>query len=263
MKDFTITNAEQFAGFLMIRANGGGKITFEGVTIKLARDLIINQGSVEDYIGSGITPQSLPALNSNYEFRGTFDGQGHTISGVYLQCTTSGIKGLFGGLGKNAVIKDLTLDNCYAGSANVATKNTLGILAARVIGQNVTISGVKITNMYMKESTESFYGIGAIVGRVDATATLTLENCEVTGKIDFATKGTRIGSLIGFVSSDAKTKVTVNNCTAKVDITGLDTCGGLIGEKLINSTVTFDDKCSFTGTITCPGTKGDLLGKAS
>ena len=263
MKEFTITNAEQFAGFLMLRANGGGKITFEGVTIKLARDLIINQGSIEDYVGSGITPQSLPALNSNYEFRGTFDGQGHTISGVYLQCTTSGIKGLFGGLGDNAVIKDLTLDNCYAGSANVATKNTLGILAAKVIGQNVTISGVKITNMYMKESTESFYGIGAIVGRVDATATLTLENCEVTGKIDFGTKGTRIGSLIGYVASDAKTKVTVNNCTAKVDITGLDACGGLIGEKYVNSTVTFDDKCSFTGTITCPGTKGDLLGKAS
>ena len=263
MKEFTITNAEQFAGFLMLRANGGGKITFEGVTIKLARDLIINQGSIEDYIGSGITPQSLPALNSSYEFRGTFDGQGHTISGVYLQCTTSGVKGLFGGIGKNAVIKDLTLDNCYAGSANVTGKNTLGILTARIIGQNVTISGVKITNMYMKESTESFYGIGAIAGRVDAGATLTLENCEVTGKIDFGTKGTRIGSLIGYVASSSSTKVTVNNCTAKVDITGVDTCGGLIGEKLINSTVTFDDKCSFTGTITCPGSKGDLIGAQS
>ena len=256
--EYTLTNAAQFAGFLMIRQNGGGNITFEGVTIKLARDLIFNQGTVEEFINSEINPIELQALNSNYLFKGTFDGQGHTISGIYLQCTTSGVKGLFGGMGDNAVIKDLTLDQCYAGGPSTASKNTLGILTARIVGKNVLFSNVKITNFIMKEGTVDFYGVGALTGRVDATASLTIENCEVSnGVFQFATYGTRIGSLVGVVQSDAKTSVTVKNTIVKdVEINGKDECGGLIGATL-GGTISIDTASSFTGTINCPGKKND------
>ena len=258
--EYTLTTAEQFAGFLVIRQNGKENITFEGVTIKLARDLIFNKGSVEEFLKGN--PIELQALHSSKAlFKGTFDGQGHTISGIYLQCTDSGMKGLFGGMGDNAVIKNLTLDNCYAGSATASGKNTLGILAARVIGKNVTFSNIQITNFYMKEGSASFSGIGALTGRVDPGASLTVENCRVSnGKIDFGTKGTQIGSLIGLVDSDVSTAVTVKNCTASVEIIGTNTCGGLVGETLGGS-VTFDDKCAFNGSITCPGTKNDLINR--
>ena len=252
--EYVLTTAEQFAGFLDIRQNGGGKITFEGVTIKLARDLIFNQGTVAEYLES--FPYQLTALASTYQFKGTFDGQGHTISGIYLQCTTAGVKGLFGGLGDNAVIKNLTLDQCYAGSANVTSKNTLGILAARISGKNVLFSNIKITNFVMKESTQTFPYVGALAGRVDGGASFTVENCHVTdGTIDFATKGSRVGSLVGEVLAGAT--LTVKGSTSNANISGTDLCGGLVGHN--GGTVTFDDKCSYTGTITCPGTKGDLI----
>jgi hypothetical protein len=112
----------------------------------------------------------------------------------------------------------------------------------------------------MKEDTQTFPYVGALAGRLDGSASLTIENCHVTnGTIDFATKGSRVGSLIGEVLAGAT--LTVKGSTSDVNISGTDLCGGLVGHS--GGTVTFDDKCSFTGTITCPGTKGDLLGKAS
>ncbi|MBQ8441601.1 MAG: hypothetical protein IJX19_13140, partial [Clostridia bacterium] len=252
--EYVLTTAEQFAGFLELRQSSKGSLTFEGVTVKLARDLIFNQGTVEEFLKNN--PYQLQALHSNYQFKGTFDGQGHTISGIYLQCTGGGVKGLFGSFGDNAVVKDLTLDHCYAGSANVTGKNTLSILAARISGKNVLFSNVKITNFLMKEDTQNFSRIGALVGRVDSDASITIENCHATnGTLDFATKGSRVGSLIGEVLAGAT--LTVKGSTSNANISGTDLCGGLVGNT--SGTVTFDDQCSYTGTITCPGTKGDLI----
>ena len=255
--EYILTNAEQFAGFFVIRQNGKGDITFEGVTIKLARDLIFSEGTVEEFLKG--THVELQALNSNYQFKGTFDGQGHTVQGIYLQCTSSGVKGLFGGLGDNAVIKDLTLKNCYAGSASKAGKSVLGILASRVIGNNVVISGVKIDGFLMQENTESFSAVGALVGRVDAGYSLTIENCEVVnGKFDFGTKGSKIGSLVGLVQSGSS--LTVKGSTANnVEINGTTECGGLVGFTF--SQVAIDSASIFTGTINCPGTKNDVVNK--
>ena len=255
--EYVLTSAEQFAGFLDIRQNSKGANTFEGVTIKLARDLIFNQGTVEEFLKNN--PYQLRALSSNYQFKGTFDGQGHTISGIYLQCTNGGVKGLFGGLGDNAVIKNLTLDHCYAGSANVTGKSTLGILASRIIGKNVLFSNIKIEGFYMKENTETFSAIGALVGRVDAGYSLTIENCEVTnGKIDFGTKGSKIGSLVGLVQSGSSLTVT-NSTATNVEINGTTECGGLVGFTF--SQIAIDSASSFTGTINCPGKKDDKFCK--
>ena len=256
--EYTLTTAEQFAGFFVIRQNGKGDITFEGVTVKLARDLIYNEGTAEEFLAKG-NPIELEALNSKYQFKGTFDGQGHTIQGIYLQCVSSGVKGLFGGMGDNAVIKNLTLKNCYAGSASGTGKSVLGILASRIIGKNVLFSNIKIEGFYMKENTETFSAIGALVGRVDAGYSLTIENCQVSnGKFDFGTKGSKIGSLVGLVQSGSA--LTVTNSTANnVEINGTTECAGLVGFTF--SQIAIDSASVFNGTINCPGTKNDVVNK--
>ena len=59
------------------------KVSFEGVTIKLACDVTINKGSMEDIIARKDGNHLWAELSSTNVFLGTFDGQGHTISGLY------------------------------------------------------------------------------------------------------------------------------------------------------------------------------------
>ncbi len=253
--EYTLTTAAQFAGMLVLRSNSKGSLTFEGVTIKLGRDLIFNQGTVEEYLKNG-TIYELQALNSKYLFKGTFDGQGHTISGIYINATTSAIKGLFGGLGDNAVIKNLNMTNCYANGPEATSKTVLGILAARVSGTNVLLSNIKIDGV-VEEGSAKFDAISALVGRVDADCSLTVENCEMSGSIKFGTYGSRCGSLVGTVQEGATLAIT--NSKSNMSITGTDYCGGLVGYNG-GGTITVDSQSSYTGTITCPGTQGNLIG---
>jgi hypothetical protein len=129
---------------------------------------------------------------------------------------------------------------------------------ARISGQNVKFSNVKITNSLMKEGAGTCYAIGALTGRIDAGCSLTIENCEVSGSIEFANKGTQyIGGLMGWIQSGAS--LTITNSTADVDIKGKNYCGGLIGYN-DGGTYEVDNKSTFTGTITCPGAnKGDVI----
>jgi hypothetical protein len=111
----------------------------------------------------------------------------------------------------------------------------------------------------MKENTQSFFGIGALTGRVDAGMSLTIENCEVTGgKFDFGTKGSKIGGLVGLVQSGASLKI-VNSKATSLEITGTNECGGLVGFTFAD--VNIDSASAFTGTINCPGTKNDKFCK--
>lgn len=248
--EYTLTTADQFMGLMLLRQNNGSTLTFEGITIKLARDLIFNEGTVEEYLVNS-NKHEIIGINSGYEFKGIFDGQGHTISGAYIKCTTSAVKGLFGGLGNNAVIKNLTLENCYSGGPTAADKNTLGILAARVIGRNVLISNVKVISSVLTEDSIAFNQIGGLIGRVDGTGSVTLENCEVNGKMNFGTHGTKCGGLIGAVLTGGK--ATITNCKVTMDITCKNYAGGLVGYASNLNDVTIDAQSSYTGTITCAG----------
>ncbi len=251
--EYTLTTADQFVGMLLIRQNGAGKITFEGVTIKLARDLIFNEGTLAEFLKKE-NPVEVQALNSGYQFKGVFDGQGHTISGIYMKCTTAAVKGLFGGLGDNAVIKNLTMKECYIGGATAEQKHTMGILAARISGKNVVISNVKILNALMEEDSASMHSFGLLVGRMDTSTELTIENCEVAGTIK-APNCAKVGGLVGYVYTGSS--ITIKNCKSNVAITAKTEAGGLVG--YVSDSVTFQlENGTFTGTITSSGTKGDI-----
>ena len=251
--EYTLINADQFVGMLLLRQNSSGSLTFEGVTIKLARDLIFNEGTVAEFLKVG-NPTEIQALNSNYQFKGTFDGQGHTIHGIYMQCTSAAVKGLFGGLGDNAVIKNLTLEECYAGGASSSGKNTLAILAARISGTNVLFSNIKIVNAQIQEGTATMYAYGALAGRLDTSASLTIENCEVSGTIN-APNCSKIGSLVGYAFTGSS--LTIKNSSSSMSITAKNEAGGLVGYISDNVTLTVTNG-TFTGSITCPGSKGDI-----
>ncbi len=234
--EYTLTSADQLMGFQNLRAQ---KVTFEGVTIKLGCDMIINQGTLEEIIARGADNYAWKQLNSSYLFLGTFDGQGYTISGVYMQLTTSAVRGMFGGVSGNAVIKNFTLENYYIGGPS-ADKQTLGGLIARITGDaNVTISNVNIRNTTMTEGTGALSRIGGFVGYVEGGSTLTMENCSFQGSLKFGTKGSQIGGFVGAALSGAT--VVLNNCNSQAAIEALSASGDFVGYEETGSTVTKTD----------------------
>lgn len=95
-----------------------------------------------DFGGSAETPMQLPAIGKDgnaqiaaiaYGFDGTFDGAGHTISGIYHTETGNNAKGkfngLFGCIDKNGVVKNLIIskDNHIAGYNYVGTIASLNM----------------------------------------------------------------------------------------------------------------------------------------
>ena len=212
---------------------------------------------------------ALTALNSKAGFKGTFDGQGHTISGAFADCQpNAGYQSMFGGLGDNGVIKNLKITNSYFNGSETADKIAGAILVSRAMGTNMLISNVTIENVLLDEGAAAFSGVGILVAKLDEGSSLTIENCHTAGTISFPTKGTNgsgFGGIIGAVESGlaatdtdpAKiTTLVLKNCTSSAVIDALEFCGGLVGTIGDRCSVTMDYKCKFTGTInTCPDDK--------
>ena len=250
--EYVLTTADQLMGIQELRNDSKGAITFEGVTIKLGRDMVINKGTLEEIALRGDGNSPWRRINSAYLFKGTFDGQGHTISGLYMKITINGSGAMFGGVSGNAVIKDFTLENTYFGGP-IADKTIMGVIAAKVTGTdaNVTLSGITV-NGTMAEDTNALDYVGGLIGRVDEkfSGKLNIENCAFSGTINFS-KGTYIGGLIGHVDS-ANAEIVLKNCAINANITAKDYCGGLIGYVgKIKSIST--EGCTYTGTLTTSG----------
>jgi len=101
-KEFFINTKEELCDF----ANLSDFYTFENQTIKLGGDIVINEGNAIEW--SEKTPEIRWKPISN--FKGVFDGQGHTISGIYVRGFNAPI-GLFSETDKSCTIQNLKLIN--------------------------------------------------------------------------------------------------------------------------------------------------------
>jgi hypothetical protein len=240
--EYILTSADQLVGFNTLRAQ---KITFEGITIKLACDAVINEGTLEEIVARGTKKNiAWQGLHSKSLFMGTFDGQGHTIRGVYMQLTSSAYKGMFGSLSGNAVIKDLNLENCYFGGPSI-DKTILGCLSPRITeGGKVTLSNIHVRNTLMSEGNGKLTNIGGFVGVVESGCSLTVENCSFEGDIKFGTKGSQVGGFVG----RAEGNVTLNGCQFGGSIDAVEAAGAMVGSQASYVTVTETD-CTSTGEI--------------
>ena len=257
--EYVLTTADQLVGLNKIRQDNAGAVTFEGVTIKLANDMVINEGDMDAILANGTSNKTWQQVNSSYPFAGTFDGQGHTVSGAYLKLTSSGNRSLFGSIGKNAVIKDLNVINTLVTGPTVADKVTLGTLVSSILGDdaNVTISNVTV-HATVKEAGYQIDQVGGFVGSMSSASTLNMENCEFYGSI--ATSGRSAGGMVGAATNTLAT-VNMTNCTNHGDITALAKAGGLIGTSAVKTLST--ENSSNEGTITAPTCQGDLFGYKS
>lgn len=185
-KSYTITTAEQLAG-LAVLVNGG--TDFSGVTLKLGADL-----SLERDGASGAQRSWTPIGTSiNRAFRGTFDGQGHKITGLRA-CNEGSDSALFG---------------CVSGASGVG-----GIVGVSYSGEDKiencanfgAVTGVK----------SGTYGTGGLTGRLAGTLTKSANYGAVTSADRY------IGGLAGYTTARNKTTITLCRNEGAVSSTNTD-----------------------------------------
>ena len=190
-----------------------------------------------------------PIGNSyNSMYQGTFDGNGKTISNLYIN-STSNCTGFFGMTDKGGSIKNIIFDNAKVKSTD---GDCIGILAG--------VAGSCIENIktFKNCSVEGHYTVGGIAGMARGN----IINCENHAEVKGATRvggilgcdedsgnsitscanygtvtGTElfIGGMVGFFASG-----TIQNSANYGDVTGSDYVGNLIG---------FAEKCNLNNVL--------------
>lgn len=168
-KEFTLNTADQLAGFGRIvdgTAEGIAADSFERKTVKLGGDIDLSGGVSLNPIGCGYVSG---VGNSNgvigRAFMGTFDGQNHTIYGLYQNGWDLGLSYCNLGGGLFASVADATIQNLTISGANVVMECVeMGFVAGLAQG-NCTFDNIKIYNSKIANYQRA---TGAIVGEVSA-----------------------------------------------------------------------------------------------
>ena len=243
----TIATKDAFLAFR--DAVNGGK-SYSGEVLKLTADIDLAGESWQE-IGRAASTSSV---GSNV-FKGTFNGDGHTISNMttVLEPTSGFVDmqgGLFGNLGDGAVVKNFTL----TGSMSITNKSSasgssayFGSIANAVSGtvliQNV-YSSVNITTANAKNPDTGNWagGVTYAAGLVgfalhNSTTTLTIDGCEYVGTINCANGAEGTAGIMAH-SGNGGTKVfNITNTTFSGRVTLNDNgsksayanCGGIFG----------------------------------
>ena len=163
---FVISTTDDFNELANAVTNGYG---FKGLYLILNADL--------DYTDKTFTPVG----NSDREFNGTFDGKGHSISGVGID-SPDDYQGVFGNVENKGTVKNLTLDNSNI-SAHGYVGGIVGLNQGTIENCHVT-SSVTIQDNGDSES-ENFGGIaGSSLGTIyGCTSAANVEGDEYVGGI--------------------------------------------------------------------------------
>ena len=168
---YSIGNAAELYGFAEI-VNGGNA----AANAKLTSDITVNE-SVLDANGEANTGdfvQWTPIGNygNSTTYSGTFDGQGHTISGLYVS-GSGWYVGFIGKVSGSATVKNLGILDSYFSSSN----NHLG----SIVGGVSDNSSVTLANVYSTSTVMGDNYIGGLVGG-SADGSVTLINAYFAGK---------------------------------------------------------------------------------
>ena len=200
LSPYVILTAEQLAHLSFV-VNSSDK-AYQGKYFKLGADIKLNKGDVIDEKGALVGDSTklhkwTPIGNSSVSFDGNFDGDGHSISGMFIN-TTSTHNGLFGnnqGYISNFVLKDSWV-NGGKNTAGVAGNSGGSIIAvqnyASVTGtENIGGIAGQSNGPYPKNAsirTCDNYGIikgkTFVAGIVGITYQSTLDSCENYGLVE-------------------------------------------------------------------------------
>ena len=192
-----------------------------------------------------------PIGNSDNMYQGTFDGNGKTISNLYINATPRDYAGFFGSA-DNGSIKNITFDNAKVtsiaqltgiliGQANNSFIENIKSSESCSVDGNKTVGGIagsvlgniiKCENHARANGANGAYYVGGIVGRYDGYDK-SITSCANYG--DVTSTGNCVGGMVGYFGSG-----TIQNSANYGNVTGTDNVGNLIG---------FADECNLNNVL--------------
>lgn len=189
-EDIHITTIDQLNTVAMNVLAGN---SYSGDVIYLDNDLEF------DGTANNFTPIGCVSGNSK-PFAGTFDGQGHTISGLNLLGESR--RGLFG-LVTTGTVRNLTVSNSRFSSTN---SSSAGIV--------VNLNGGTVSNCHVTADVhvrKGVSGIGGIVARCESGSIIDCTSAALVGEEEEENSGIYVGGILGY-SEHTAGDVSVQNC---------------------------------------------------
>lgn len=223
---YLITSGSELAWFAgLVNGTLSGVAQNASAKAQVMRDILLNPGIFDEnsIAWTPIGTESSP-------FTGTFDGNEHRISGVYLPDNTVDYTGLFGSIGSGGTVKNIFLE-----SSRISGYNYVGGIAGWNAGT--------IENCFNYSTIQSMYYTGGIAGASQGT----IKTCGNTGDV--------LGYNYSGGITSANTGGSVTSCFNHGKVTGTQRTGGIIGTNygVIRS-------CYNNGTVEGAVSVGGLVG---
>ena len=245
-----INTADQFKSFATAVNNGN---TFSGINVALGSDIDLNN------------QPWTPIGTSTNAFKGTFNGNGHTINNLEISgLDKSIIAGLFGEL--NGTVMDLVIDNAKISHVSDGSGG-IGVVAGSIFNtgliKNVTVSNAEITGNRWTGGIVG-YMYGSVENCKVSNIELTVTPDNLSGNYD---NGDKVGGIVGLSPNDNRGTISGNHAE-NVTIKGYRDLGGiagaanasaLTGNTASNITITVDQVNGWYGDETANA--GIILGR--
>lgn len=211
-----ISNEEELWNFAR-KVNEGENLS--GYTIKLTKDIKLNCSESKQWIPIG--------KDYNTQFKGTFDGQNFTISGLYISSIEDDFAGLFGYASdiNNLIVKDSSIIQ------DTDVSKYIGMIAGKANLKNCKTVNctIRLSNILHPEGNASSWSIGGIVGEIISSIYRCNNETNIIVKdVKSDLVFTSIGGLVGDASHGL-----VKKCSNKGNIS-IDTyacsTGGIVGD---------------------------------
>lgn len=216
--------------------------------------------------------------NGQRAYTGTFDGQGHTVSGLNITSLGGRQKlGLFG-VAQDAVIENLTVrGNIDLTGVRSYDSNMAGYIIGGLLGSGegggVTIrscvSQVDISVSFVNDQKAQNSAVGGLVGRLSGSGSHEITNCRNEGRIYTAFEPGAYylggsggnggqGGIVGFIGASAQLERCVN--TGTVYAGRAAGVGGIVGNAGDSGVTITLNQCANQGAVS-NDTEGVLLRK--
>ena len=277
-KTITISTAEELRLFARYVNNDNST---EGLTFVLTEDIDL-AGVTMESIGWFVQCNKSSTLRFDRSFRGTFDGQGHTVSNLTIRhngCSTGFFGSVSGGTVKNVKLTDAsvfgmrqtggivgrliqgTVENCsfrgtvtsYGVPGDTNSGNSVGGLIGEILHATVRNCAVEAEVLvpYMAGS-----DIGGAIGKASGTQGISVfsevRNVSFSGKVivtpDRAGGATSVGGFIGGTGNNYS-GTNVIDCSATAEVRGGEKVGGFIGSHYCGNQNIKIRNCAANGSV--------------